>query len=191
MGHVQRYERACPEPAGAALGIRATRRGCEGAGVSPLPLSLLDAIDQSTLSYVALTATRPTGMPRRAASHDTDDSLKENNGLLSEANVSGSPKANLNDKRAAMRVAEDAEGQENAMDEDETRVDGNAADEDDQDEGEDAEGSLKGRKRARANTQGDAHPQAGSSKPEKRGHTLPRDEDGYVLLAECIPSLFC
>ena len=61
-----------------------------------------------------------------------------------------------------------------------------AADEDDNDEDEEG-GSPKGRKRARANTQGDAHASQvdvkGKMKEEVK--TLPRDDDGWVK--SCFP----
>ena len=93
-------------------------------------------------------------------------------------------------KRAAMRdhhAADDVEDQDTAMEEDDQDAQGEEDEEGEDAEGEDdaeddAEQSPKGRKRARANTQGDARPTAGPSKPEKRGQTLPRDEDGYVCL---------
>ena len=131
-------------------------------------------------------------MARRAVSHDSNDSLKENNGLPSSAINSGSSKTSSKGKRAAMRdhhAADDVEDQDTAMEEDDQDAQGEEDEEGEdaegEDEGEDDAGqSPKGRKRARANTQGDAHayPSAGPSKPEKRGQTLPRDEDGYVCL---------
>lgn len=126
-------------------------------------------------------------MARRAVSHDSNDSLKENNGLLSSAINSGSSKASAKGKRAAMRdhhAADDVEDQDAAMEEDDQDAQGEE-DGEGEEEDDDAEQSPKGRKRARANTQGDARPTAGPSKPEKRGQTLPRDEDGYVCLSCC------
>ena len=130
-------------------------------------------------------------MARRAVSHDSNDSLKENNGLPSSANNTSSSKASSKGKRAAMRDHHDADGideEDAAMEDDEQDAQGEA---DEEEEEDDAEQSPKGRKRARANTLGEAHPTAGPSKPEKRGQTLPRDDDGYVYLSNLVYARCC
>ena len=78
-------------------------------------------------------------MARRAVSHDSNDSLKENNGLPSSAINSGSSKASSKGKRAAMRdhhAADDIEDQDTAMEEDDQDAQG---EEDEDGEGEEEE----------------------------------------------------
>ena len=132
-------------------------------------------------------------MARRAASHESSDSLKENNGLPSSKSINGpgktpSGRTATRGKRAAMRdhveaadeEEEDAQVDEDAGAEDDKDADGDVDAEGEDEDDDDGEHSPKGRKRARVNTDGDSRPTGSGAKPEKRGQTLPRDVDGYV-----------
>ncbi|OJT15503.1 Structural maintenance of chromosomes protein 5 [Trametes pubescens] len=118
-------------------------------------------------------------MARRGPSHDSQDSLKENNGVVDA--VTAHTKTNervARGKRAAMRdhidadddAERDAEAEEDAQGEDDDE------DEEDQDQGEDP----SRRKRARVNTEGDSLATGSVPKVEKRRQTLPRDTDGFI-----------
>lgn len=127
-------------------------------------------------------------MVRRAPSAATDDSLKENSGapLKSQRVKDDKAKATRGRNARAARVETDEEeedatqtrdgatnGQEEVLD----------ASPDDEEVAVDGAGSSKGRKRARANTQGDARPSSSDSQDKVKAEpkTLPRDEDGCVL----------
>ena len=122
-------------------------------------------------------------MARRAVSHDSSDSHKENTGLPRTNGSAKNPAERVaRGKRAVMRdhvEAEDEHDQdregEQTEDDGEVDADGEANGAEDEHDGEQ---SPKGRKRARANTMGDSRPSGSAQKAEKR--TLPRDEDGYV-----------
>lgn len=130
-------------------------------------------------------------MARRAASHASDDSLKENNGLPKTSSTNGSAKSTTatRGKRAAMRDHVDAEDEEHDVQaeegpasDDDKDADGEVdAEGEEEEEVDDGEGSPKGRKRARVNADGDSRPTGSGPKPDKRGQTLPRDDDGYVV----------
>lgn len=124
-------------------------------------------------------------MVRRAASSTTEDSLKENSGLPPHTNGKGKEtkreRGLSNGKSVARRVQTDDEDmQEDNGDQAEEQGGGVDAEEDAEGEEDDEQGagSPKGRKRARANTNGDARPSGSKVKDEKRAVTLPRDVDG-------------
>ncbi|CDO77206.1 hypothetical protein BN946_scf184747.g19 [Trametes cinnabarina] len=130
-------------------------------------------------------------MARRAASHGSEDSLKENNDVASKTRSSKATNdQGARGKRAAMgehvdaeddlvqrdEADEDAPGDAEDQDDDaQADEDGNVEDDEDEDEGDSAR-----RKRARVNTEGDSRPTGSSSKVEKRRRTLPRDVDGFI-----------
>ena len=136
-------------------------------------------------------------MVRRAASSATDDSLKENSGIPPSP-VNGKVKREKglrNTRTSSRRVQSDDEAaqDDDAMQDDDAEGEHDEEEQGEQ-EGEDGEnqgqGSPKGRKRARANTNGDAHPSGSSVKLEKKRQvTLPRDVDGYVLHSLPLPFL--
>lgn len=135
-------------------------------------------------------------MVRRAASSATDDSLKENSGIPPSP-VNGKVKREKglrNTRTSARRVESDDEAaqEDNEMQDDDAEGEHNEEEQEGEQEGEEEEnqeqGSPKGRKRARANTNGDAHPSGSNVKLErKRQVTLPRDVDGYVLNSLPLP----
>ncbi|TCD64231.1 Structural maintenance of chromosomes protein 5 [Steccherinum ochraceum] len=131
-------------------------------------------------------------MVRRAVSSTTEDSLKENSGIPSSS-ASGKGKEVKRERglRNGHQAARRAQSEEQAEDDGAEQAEGGegeAEDADDAQEGEDEEeadgqgrGSPKGHKRARANTNGDAHPSGSNVKLEKvKAVTLPRDDDGYI-----------
>lgn len=87
--------------------------------------------------------------------------------VKAERKVKEEPKRDKG-KRRAETEPEDDDGAEGAGD-----------DERDEENDDEEGGSPKGRKRARANTNGDSRP-AGEDAPKKRVTTLPRDVDGCV-----------
>lgn len=123
-------------------------------------------------------------MARKLASPVSESSQKENTG----PHARGQPvswKAKGNGAARAVRVESD---EEDDMTQNGTQG-GDAEEEDikteeEEDAEEEEEGSPKGRKRARANTLGDARPsQSGiKSKVKMEPKTLPRDDDGYAVL---------
>ncbi|RDX55312.1 P-loop containing nucleoside triphosphate hydrolase protein [Lentinus brumalis] len=129
-------------------------------------------------------------MARRAASHDSTESHKENNGLASSHLTNGKSATDAGatrGKRAAMRNHVDAEedderAEENGADaeKDDDDADAEGEQDEEQDVEQDGEQSPKGRKRARINDEGDSRPTDGGPKAEKRGQTLPRDVDGFI-----------
>ena len=126
-------------------------------------------------------------MARRAPSHISEDSQKENH--TSSAGTSSAKPTHeqvARGKRVAMREHIDAEDQRDA------EVEEDVVREDDKDEDVDAQGEEEQeedgedqsrRKRARVNTEGDSRPTGSSPKVEKRKQTLPRDVDGYAFLS--------
>ncbi|KAI0355471.1 P-loop containing nucleoside triphosphate hydrolase protein [Trametes cingulata] len=127
-------------------------------------------------------------MARREPSHDSQDSQKENNGLVAPP----SPAKRNNDqvargKRAAMREHIDADDEPQRDQDEEERVNGEDDKEEDveqheeaEEEEEDEDGEPSRRKRARVNTEGDSRPTGSTPKVEKRRQTLPRAKDGFV-----------
>ncbi|THH29882.1 hypothetical protein EUX98_g4315 [Antrodiella citrinella] len=126
-------------------------------------------------------------MVRRAASSTTEDSLKENSGLPPHTKGKGKEtkreRGLSNGKSVARRVQSDDENmQEDNGDQAGEQGEDVDAEEDAEGEEDDEQGagSPKGRKRARANTNGDARPSGSKVKDEKRAVTLPRDVDGFI-----------
>ncbi|KAH9884909.1 P-loop containing nucleoside triphosphate hydrolase protein [Cubamyces lactineus] len=118
-------------------------------------------------------------MARRAPSHNSEDSQKENHAGSAESSSAKPARG----KRVVMREHIDAEDQRDA------EVEEDAVREDDKDEDVDAQGEEEQeeddedqsrRKRARVNTEGDSRPTGSSPKAEKRRQTLPRDVDGFI-----------
>lgn len=112
-------------------------------------------------------------MVRTVASPDSQESSAGNNRARSAADPKG--------KRRAARV--DSDDDEAAPDatQDAYAIEDHKDDDDADDAGEDGdEGSPKGRKRARANTHGDAHVSQVDvkGKVKEEDKTLPRDDDG-------------
>lgn len=117
-------------------------------------------------------------MARRPASTSSNDSQEGSPDISNSAeNVNGK-------SRAVDDVGSDDEEEEvlrqtQAGTYDDDDAEGDGVQEADEAEGE---GSPKGRKRARANTQGDARPSGVDSiKAKIEPTTLPRDVDGFVL----------
>lgn len=121
---------------------------------------------------------------RRGPSRDSQDSLKENNGVNGVTNNNKTINERVaRGKRAAMREhidandERDAEAEEDAQGEEDKDEHAEVSGEDgeeDQDQG----GDPSRRKRARVNTEGDSLATGSIPKVEKRRQTLPRDEDG-------------
>ncbi|KAL7282760.1 hypothetical protein ACG7TL_004235 [Trametes sanguinea] len=126
-------------------------------------------------------------MARRAASHGSQDSLKENNDVTPKTRASKATNDQMSrGKRAAMREHVDTEedGAERDAEDDTREGEGDEDGEgevDEHNEGEEEDdGEPSRRKRARINTEGDSRATGSSPKVEKRKQTLPRDVDGFI-----------
>ncbi|KIY46041.1 P-loop containing nucleoside triphosphate hydrolase protein [Fistulina hepatica ATCC 64428] len=117
-------------------------------------------------------------MTRRVTSAPSDNVSKENH---SEASSSQRRRnARQNGKRRVVDESDDEHRHDEEQEEEDDADEDALGDEEDEEEAEEEQGSPKGRKRARANTKGDAERR--DVKPEKieRVKTLPRAKDGYI-----------
>lgn len=123
-------------------------------------------------------------MARKLASPVSESSQKENTGLRAPRQpVSG--KAKGKGVARAVRVESDEEDDmaQNGTQGGDAEEEGVRTEEEEDAEAEEEEGSPKGRKRARANTLGDARPSQSDikGKVKMEPKTLPRDDDGYAV----------
>ena len=128
------------------------------------PLAVVFRCSETSITYTPTAISSPS--PPSIMS-DIEDEILLNSG---DAVEDAEEQQEKQPSKSRRRDYDDDEGEDEEEDED---------DEEDDDEDEGGH-SPKGKKRARVNVDGDSRPTGGGSKSEKRGQTLPRDEDGYV-----------